>query len=67
MNKKEDQVFKEIDNPWDMIAYLFRFRMKEILSVIILLLIGYILIANISYSKKDGFSWSPSVKIEVSK
>lgn len=64
---KEDQAFREVDGPWDMIAFLFRFRMKEILSVIILLLIGYILIANISYSKKDGFSWSPSVKIEVSK
>ena len=62
---KEDQAFKDVNNPWDLIAYLFRFRMKEILSVIVLLLIGYILVANISYSKKDGFSWSPSVSIEV--
>ena len=64
---KEDQAFKDVNNPWDLIAYLFRFRMKEILSVIVLLLIGYILVANISYTKKDGFSWSPSVSIEVKK
>lgn len=67
MTLKEDKVLKEIDNPWEMVAYLFRFRMKEILSLVIIALVGYILAANISYSKKDGIGWSPSVSIEVKK
>lgn len=67
MTKKEDQAFKTINGPWDMIAFLFRFRAKEIMSVIIVLLLGYILVANISYDKKNGFSWRPSVSIEVKK
>ena len=67
MTKKEDQAFKEINNPWDMIAYLFRFRTKEILAVLGVVLVGYILVANISYDKKNGFSWRPSVSIEVNK
>lgn len=64
---REDQAFKTINNPWDMVAYLFRYRLKEILAVITILLIGYILVANISYSKKDGFSWQPSVSVEIKK
>ena len=64
---KEDQAFKTVDNPWDMIAYLFRYRLKEILAVLVILLIGYILVANISYSKKDGFCWTPSVSVEIKK
>jgi hypothetical protein len=63
----EDRAFKEIDGPWDMIAYLFRYRLKELLAFVIILLIGYILVANISYDKKNGFSWRPSVSIEVKK
>lgn len=62
---KEDQAYKEIHNPWDMIAYLFRFRLKELLSLVVLLLLGYILVANVSYSKKDGFCWKPSVSVEI--
>jgi hypothetical protein len=64
---KEDQAYKEINNPWDMIAYLFRYRLKELLAVIVILLIGYILVANISYDKKNGFSWQPSVSVEIKK
>ena len=64
---KEDQAFKSVDNLYDLIAYLFRFRLKEILAIIIIILVGYMLVANISYSKKDGFCWRPSVTIEVKK
>jgi hypothetical protein len=64
---REDQAFKEINNPWDMIAYLFRYRMKELLALVVLLLLGYIAVANISYSPQDGFSWTPSVSVEIKK
>lgn len=62
---KETSAFKLIGNPLQLIGYLFRFRLKEILAVIVLILIGTILILNVGYSKKDGFSWRPAADIHV--
>lgn len=65
MKKRENDILSKVDNPWELVGYLFRYRAKEILAVIILLLIGYILVSNISYDKKHGWQWRPSITIEV--
>lgn len=67
MTKQEDKNFKEVDGIFSFFAYIFRYRMKEFLMLLSLMLFGYIMASNISYSKKDGFQWVPSVKIEVVK
>ena len=67
MTKNEDNNFKHVDGFFPFLAYVFRYRMKELLSLVALSLIGYILISNIGCNKKYGIYWAPSVKIEISK
>lgn len=67
MTKSENGAMKNIRGPWSLIAYLFRYRSKELLALLALVLMGVILSMNISYSKKDGFQWRPAAKVEVKK
>lgn len=67
MTKSENGAMKNIRGPWSLIAYLFRYRSKELLALLALVLIGLILSMNISYSKKDGFRWGPAAKVEIKK
>lgn len=66
-NKEENDLIKELSSPWEFLGYAFKYRTKEILSVIILILIGTILILNISYDKANGLQWRPAAKIEINK
>jgi hypothetical protein len=66
-NKDENELIKELSSPWEFLGYAFKYRTKEILSVIILILIGAILILNINYDKANGLQWKPAAKIEVKK
>lgn len=66
MTKIEEQKsFKDIGGPIDLVAYLFRYRFKELLSLIVVILLAYILSSNIQYTSKDGFQWIPSIKINA--
>ena len=67
MGTKENGVMKDIKTPWQLIAYLFRYRAKELLLLLAAILIGIILTMNISYSRKDGLQWRPAAKVEVKK
>lgn len=64
---KEDDNFKKVDGVFSFFAYVFRYRMKELLSLVALAMFGYIIASNISYDNKNGLKWIPSVKIEVTK
>jgi hypothetical protein len=64
-DEAETKAFKDVDGVIDFLGYIFRYRMKEFLSLLIILMLGYILASNISYSKKEGLQWIPSVKINV--
>jgi len=66
-NTDENKLIKELSSPWEFLGYAFKYRTKEILSVIVLILIGTILILNISYDKVNGLQWRPAAKIEVKK
>ena len=66
-NNDENKLIKELSSPWEFLGYVFTYRTKEILAVIILILIGTILILNISYDKKDGLQWRPAAKITIEK
>lgn len=57
----------EVDNPWEAIVWLFKYATKEILAALLLLLVGYILAANISYDKEHGWQWKPSININIGK
>lgn len=67
MTKSENGAMKNIRGPWSLIAYLFRYRSKELLALLALALFGVILSMNISYSKKDGLQWRPAAKVEIKK
>jgi hypothetical protein len=67
MGSKENGVMKDIKGPWKLIAYLFRYRAKELLALLAVILLGIILTMNISYSKKDGLQWRPAAKVEIKK
>ncbi len=67
MTKNEDEAMKKSTGPWRFLAYALRYRTKEILAIIVVILLGVIVTMNISYSKKDGFQWRPAAKIEVKK
>lgn len=40
-------------------------RFNRLLTYTVLLFLGIILIQNIGYSKKDGFTWRPAADINV--
>jgi len=68
IEKQEQKVLKDINNIPEFIAYIFKYRMKELLALIIVLMIGYFVASNLQY--KDGkWEWIPSIKtsIEVKK
>lgn len=67
MGTKENGVMKDIKGPWQLIAYLFRYRSKELLALLAAILLGIILTMNISYDKKNGLQWRPAAKVEVKK
>lgn len=54
----------KIKNIAEAIFWIFRFKTKEILIIII---IGLIIFFNVSYNKKDGLVIRPGVKVEVKK
>ena len=64
---KEDTAMSSIDNVWELIAYLFRYRTKEILGAIIIVLVAVMLYQNIGYDRVRGFSWRPAAEIKVNK
>lgn len=66
-NGDENKLIKGLSSPWEFLGYVFKYRTKEILSVIILILIGTILILNISYDKVNGLQWKPAAKITIEK
>jgi hypothetical protein len=67
MTKSENVAMKDIKGPWKLIAYLFRYRAKELLALLAIILLGIILTMNISYSKQDGLQWRPAAKVEIKK
>ena len=68
---KEDDAVKDMKGITKAIYNGFRWHYREIATTIIIILLGIILIQNIScgYSSKDGFhfEWRPAAKIEISK
>ena len=58
---------KQIDNAWELIAYLVRYRTKELLGLVILVLVAVMLYQNISYDKEHGLRWGPAAEIKVNK
>lgn len=66
-NTDEDKLIKELDGPWDLLGYLFKYRTKEIMGLFIIILIGTMLIMNISYDKRHGLQWRPAAKIDINK
>jgi hypothetical protein len=72
MNKKEkqeDAIIKK--GNWTLfgfIAFVLRFHTKELFAIIIIVLLGYIVAANLKCDEK-GIQWIPSIKtnIEVKK
>lgn len=67
-DKKEIASIKDIDNLWELIAYLVRYGMKELIIILLLIIIATYLALNISYNKKDGFQWNPApIKIEYTR
>jgi len=68
MEIQKNKDFKEVIKEKSIIALLgfaLRYRMKELLILIVVLLAGYILAANIRYSAEKGFEWIPSVKTNI--
>lgn len=63
-NGQELKVITSLKNPFQFMAYALKYRLKEILAIIIILLLGWILITNVTYTKKDGFQWKPSIKVQ---
>lgn len=67
-SKKEVASIKDIDNLWELIAYLVRYGTKELIIIMLLIIIATYLALNISYNKEDGFQWNPApVKIEYTR
>jgi hypothetical protein len=71
-NTDENKVIGEVNSPWELIAYLFKFRLKEILMVIIVILVGSMFMFSFGYDKRHGCSFKPvpldvDVKAEVKK
>ena len=68
---KEDDAVKEMSGIYKVIYNAFRWHYKEIMTTVCIILLGIILIQNIScgYDSKDGFyfEWRPAAKIEISK
>lgn len=51
----------------DLLYYLIRYKLKEILLLIIVVLLFLLIFFNVNYNKKDGLVIKPSVKVEVKK
>ena len=47
--------------------YLLRYKLKEILLFIIVVLLFLLVFFNVNYNKKDGLVIKPGVKVEVKK
>ncbi len=58
---------KDIKNPWQMIAFLFLKRQKELLLALVIILVGIMLIMNLGYNENGKLTWRPAAKIEVKK
>ena len=70
MTKSQDEKkdFKEILKDKSIIAlvgFVLRYKTKELLFIIIVLLLGYVLAANLKYSKDGGWEWIPYIKTNV--
>lgn len=66
--KKEVASIKDIDNLWELIAYLVKYCTKELVIVMLLVIIATYLALNVKYNKEDGFQWNPApVKIEYTR
>jgi len=62
---KETKSFRDIKNPYQFFAYLFRYHPKKLLALVVILLIFWILTMNFSYDKKNGLQWRPAAKINA--
>ena len=49
----------------DRIMYLLKYRLKEMMAFVIIVLILIILGMCISWDKKNGFQWSPAAEVKV--
>jgi hypothetical protein len=66
MNKKSEETkeAKSVNGILSFIIYVFRFRMKELLAITVLILIAYMLSSNLKI-ENGKVQWVPSVKINV--
>jgi len=64
----EISTMQDINNLWELLAYLISYRMKELVILVLMGIIAVYLFVNVDYSKQGGFRWKPAnVNIEVKK
>lgn len=63
----ENKLIEKIDSPWELIGYIFKYRAKSLCAVLTIIIVGTILILNVSYDEKHGFRWRPAAKITIDK
>jgi len=64
---EEIKLIKSLSSIWEFLAYALKYRLKEILGLIVAGLIVYI-VMTVGFNKKDGiFKKATDTKIEVSK
>ena len=70
-SKQEDAMIAKLSNIWEFLAYALKYRTKEIMGGIIVILLAVIvfyLIATTGYNKKEGLhKKATETKVEVSK
>jgi hypothetical protein len=69
-NNNENNFIFKIRNRWGFFAYIIKFHpcffvLAPILIIVVI--IGIILILNVSYDQTHGFRWHPAAKIEINK
>ena len=63
---KKPESIKDIDNAWELIAYLVSYRIKELIILLLGAMISIYLFINIQYDKKGGLQWKPApVSVEI--
>ena len=62
--QEETKEAKSVNGILSFIVYVFRFRMKELLAITVLILIAYMLSSNLKI-ENGKVQWVPSVKINV--
>ena len=64
-SSEEIKLINNLSNFWEFAGYIFRYRMKEFLILVIIILMGIILSLCISFDKKHGFKWRPAADVKI--